>query len=82
MPGIVTELTPAVQTRCRGTRIFLSYALASHFSAPSGHLANCNAIQKVPALPNLFQWEKFGRYFRSPSKVLPGGVPIIRHHQV
>ena len=55
MPGIVIELTPAVQTRCRGTRIFLSYALASHFSAPSGHLANCNAIQKAPALPNLFQ---------------------------
>ena len=57
MPGIVTELTPAVQTRCRGTRIFLSYALASHFSAPSGHLANCNAMQKVRALPNLFQGE-------------------------
>ena len=26
-------------------------------SAPYGHLANCNANQKFPALPNLSQWK-------------------------
>ena len=31
--GSVIELTPAVQTRCRGTRIFLSYAPCSLASA-------------------------------------------------
>ncbi len=35
-PGSVIELTPAVQTRCRGTRIFLSYAPCS--LAPAHHL--------------------------------------------